>query len=139
MPNPRPNDDPRSAALRDQLNTAHRGLLAVHKSLIDHERARYERAWGPVPGPMEFLQLLLTNPFFAWLRPMSELIVQLDETSSTREPVNPAVASALLQQSRTLLTPSETGDEFAREYHRAIQESPPVATAHGDWRASVHP
>ena len=33
--------------------------------------------------------------------------------------------------------PDETGEPFAREYHRAIQESPDVAMAHGEWKRLI--
>jgi hypothetical protein len=65
--------------LRRRLNEAHGGLLRVHKALLDHERVRYERERGPIDGPGEFLQLVISDPWFAWLHPISELAVQIDE------------------------------------------------------------
>jgi hypothetical protein len=127
-------DDETGDALRRRLNAAHTGLLRIHKALIDFERARYEREHGPVGGAVEFLQLLIRDPLFAWLRPMSALIVQIDEFVMSKEPTDPADGRALLTQARTLLTPNETGDEFARSYFRAIQESPEIAMLHGEWR-----
>src|SRR5690349_1128524 len=59
--------------LRRRLDLAHGGLLRVHKALLDHERVRYERERGRVGGPGEFLQIVINDPWFAWLRPVSEL------------------------------------------------------------------
>jgi hypothetical protein len=123
--------------LHRRLNAAHRGLLRVHKAVLDHERLRYERNRGPVGSPLEFLQLVLRDPWFAWLRPVSELTVQIDEFTSSREPTDPNHGEALLKQARDLLVPMENGDGFAREYHRAIQESTEVAMTHGEWRKSI--
>jgi hypothetical protein len=123
--------------LRRRLDAAHAGLLRVHKAILDHERSRYERRHGSVGGPLEFLQLVLNASWFAWLRPISELAVQIDEFTSSKEPTHPRHGEALLKQARDLLSPSESGQPFAREYHRAIQESPEVAMAHGEWRRTI--
>ena len=127
-------DDQDPDELRRRLDAAHAGLLRIHKALIDHERARYERQRGPAGSAVEFLQVLIRDPFFAWLRPMSALIVQIDEFVMSKEPTDPADGRALLTQARALLTPNETGDDFARAYYRAIQESPEIAMLHGEWR-----
>lgn len=130
----RPTNHPLPEPLRRQLDDAHRGLLRVHKALIDHERARYEQAHGPIGGAGAFLQVLIHDPHFAWLRPIPELVVRIDEFTSSREPPDLSAGEALLTQARQLLVPDEAGDDFARRYHRALQESPEVAAIHGEWR-----
>ena len=130
-----PSSDERD--LRRRLDVAHAALLRVHKAIIDHERIRYERQHGPVGGAVEFLQIVIRDPWFAWLRPISEIIVQIDEFTASKEPTDPRDGEALLTQARELLVPSETGDEFRREYHRAVQESPDVAMMHGEWKRSI--
>ena len=137
MARPQRSEPPEMAELRRKLDAAHRGLLRVHKAIIDHERTRYERSHGTVGGPLEFLQLALNHPWFAWLRPVSELTVQIDEFTSSREPADLALGTALLTRARELLVPDETGEPFAREYHRVIQESPDVAMAHGEWKQLI--
>src|SRR2546423_1527812 len=54
--------------LRNELNEVHRGLLHVHKALIDHERMRYEREHGRVASAGEFLQILSPFPCSAGVR-----------------------------------------------------------------------
>jgi len=49
-------------------------LLTLHKSLIDFERGRYENLHGRL-NASQFLNLLLENEDFAWLRKFSMLIV----------------------------------------------------------------
>jgi hypothetical protein len=123
--------------LRRQLDEAHRGLLRVHKALLDFERERYEAAHGPVGGPGALLQLVINDPAFAWLRPISEFVVQIDEWTSARESRVPAEGEALLAQARGMLAPAEEGEEFQRRYFQAIRESDAVAEAHAQWRLSV--
>ena len=128
---------PSDPELRNRLDAAHGALLRVHKAIIDHERVRYERQHGSVGGAVEFLQIVIRDPWFAWLRPISELIVQIDEFTASKEPTDPKNGEALLTQARDLLVPSETGDEFRRNYHRAVQESPDVAMMHGAWKRTI--
>jgi hypothetical protein len=123
--------------LRQQLDEAHRGLLRVHKALLDYERGRYEAVHGAVGGPGAFLQLVIHDPAFAWLRAVSEFVVQIDEWVSAREPREVAEGEALLAQARGMLTPAEEGEEFQRRYFQAIRESDVVAEAHAEWRLSV--
>ena len=63
----------------DQLKTLRDRLLRLHKTLLDSDRAAYERAYGPVGSSGEWLQLVLGHEHFAWLRPFSGLIVRIDE------------------------------------------------------------
>ena len=127
---------PPTAELHRRLDAAHAALLRVHKAIIDHERTRYERSRGPAGGPVEFLQIVIRDPWFAWIRPISELIVQIDEFIASKEPTDPSSGELLLTQARQLLVPDETGELFQREYHRAVQESPEVAMMHGEWKRS---
>lgn len=120
------------ALLRERLNSARDGLLGVHKALLDEEKIRYERARGRIENNYQLLQLVISDPWFAWLHPVSELVVQIDVLMDSREPAPPGTAEALLQQARILLNPDTSEDGFHREYRRALQASPAVVLAHSD-------
>ncbi|HLL91213.1 MAG TPA: hypothetical protein VK324_18085 [Tepidisphaeraceae bacterium] len=123
--------------LRRRLDAARLGLLTVHKALLDYERSSFESLNGPVASSGQFLQIVINDPFFAWLHPLSQMIVQIDEVEVSREPTALADATALLARAKDMIQPNESGDEFQRRYHHAIQESAEVAVAHGDWRRRV--
>ena len=53
-------------------------LLELHKTLIDWQRADYERVRGRLQ-PTQLLNVIFNDPEFAWLRSMSGLIVRIDE------------------------------------------------------------
>jgi hypothetical protein len=106
-------------------------LLTHHKTLLDSERARYERDIERVTSSGQMLNLVLRDPFFAWLHELSELIVLIDETLDADEPPIPAEATRLLAQARTLLTPVESGQGFRGQYFDALQRDPDVVIAHG--------
>lgn len=121
--------NPLSRDIRQQLEDLRRGLLKVHKALLDDARIRYEREQGRIEGSGALLQLVLNDPWFAWLHPLSELVVQIDELLAADEPTA-ADGDLLLSQARTLMRPDENGDGFHRRYHRAIQDVPDVLIAH---------
>jgi hypothetical protein len=101
----------------------------VHKALLDDARIRYEREQGRIEGSGALLRLVLNDPWFAWLHPLSGLVVQIDELLAADEPTA-ADGDMLLNQARTLVRPDENGDGFQRRYHRAIQDVPDVLIAH---------
>jgi hypothetical protein len=123
------NAGPAPEATLERLRNLRRGLLGLHKILLDLERAAYEQTHGRVSSG-ELLQLLLGHDQFAWLRPISELVVRIDEMLDADDPMSVADADLLLDQTRRLLTPSETGSGFEQRYFAALQGDPDVVLAH---------
>ena len=111
------------------LRDLRRGLLSLHKTLLDSETKAYEQRHGSVTRG-ELLQLVINHEQFAWLHTISELIVRIDEMLSAREPSLEADGKALLAQTQGLLNPSETGDEFQRRYYAALQSEPEAVLSH---------
>ena len=121
---------------RAHLTALRNGLLRWHKSLLDAERAAYERDVARITSTGQYLQLLLGDPWFAWLREISQFIVIVDEALDLKEPpASAADAARLIGQARELLVPSETGSEFGRRYWEAMQRDPAAVLAHGEMMA----
>ena len=76
-----PTDD-----ARQRLTGLREALLTLHKALLDSERTAYEIVHGPIQGPAAFLQLLINDARFAWLRPITTLVVQIDEALAAKRP-----------------------------------------------------
>ena len=129
-----------TASERQTLTDLRRTLLHLHKTLLDWERTAYERLHGRVSGH-ELLHAILNDPQFVWLRPVSELIVRIDETLENDLPAgagghgSPADLSAIIAQARTLVVPDEAGNRYAQRYHTALQEHPDAVFAHRGVRA----
>jgi hypothetical protein len=119
-----------SSAVRQPLQELRDALLDLHKALIDSERAVYEASVGPIDSPHHFFQLVSTDPWFAWLRPVSQLIVAMDEALDAQEPLTSDSVDALMNESVFLLIPAETGGEFGERYLAALQRDPHVVLAH---------
>ena len=124
-----PATTPLAATARLQLEEVRRGLLRVHKALLEDARIRYEREQGRIEGSGALLRLVLNDPWFAWLHPLSGLVVQIDELLAADEPTT-TDGEMLLNQARALLKPDANGEGFQRRYHRAIQDVPDVLIAH---------
>jgi catechol 2,3-dioxygenase len=126
-----------SEAHRTRLRELRGTLLQLHKVLIDDARTTYELDRGRVPSNATLLQLVISDPWFAWLHSLSELVVRIDETVEPDSPASDADASALIDEVERLLTASETGEGFQRRYFEALQRQPAVVLAHADVRRVI--
>lgn len=116
---------------RQRLTELRQILLTLHKALLDSERTAYELVHGAVPSAGAFLQLLINDPWFEWLRPITTLLVQIDETLAAKKP--PAAApeiERLIADTRALLSPSREVNGFWKRYSGAVQRDPGVSLLH---------
>jgi hypothetical protein len=118
---------------RERLKALRNGLLRLHKSLLDSERATYERDVARITSTGQYLGLVLEDPFFQPLRELSQFIVVIDEALDRKEsPLTEAEAGQLAQQARAMLMPAEEGAGFARRYFEIMQRDPDTVLAHRD-------
>jgi hypothetical protein len=121
-------------------------LLQLHKTLIDWQRADYERVRGRLQ-PTQLLNVIFNDAEFAWLRSMSGLIVRIDEAlevkprrsspaderaeAGVKPSKDPVESGPLVAAARDLIAP-EAGSAYAQRYHAALQELPEAVLAHRD-------
>jgi hypothetical protein len=117
---------------RQRLTDLRLALLKLHKALIDSERVDYEKTVGKIQSPNHFLQLLTTDPWFAWLHPLSQLIVAMDEALDAEDPLTLAKVDTLAKQSKLMLVASEDGEGFSGHYYEAMQRDPDVVLTHAE-------
>jgi hypothetical protein len=103
-------------------------LLRLHKTLLEMERQDFEKMFGRVTTG-ELLQLVINHAQFAWLRMISELVVEIDETINREEPATSADFQQLIVQARRLFTSPEN-PEFKTKYQDALQREAEVVMAH---------
>jgi hypothetical protein len=125
-----PQSSPESKEARQRLADLSKGLTHLHKTLIESEKVGYEGSFGKIETSGEFLQLLMNDPWFAWLHPVSELIAAADEALDDKTPVTAALANTFYQQAHHLLSPTEAGEGFGRHYYDALQRDPEVVLSH---------
>ncbi len=126
-----------SPETRARLRELRTQLLNLHKVLLDDAKLAYELDRGRVGSNANLLQLVINDPWFAWLHSLSGLIVRIDESVAKDAPTTETDALAILDQAESLLTASESGDEFHKRYYEALQRQPAVVLAHGDVRRTL--
>jgi hypothetical protein len=127
-----------SEGARERLVEVRQTLLVLHKALLDSERTAYELVHGPIASPAAFLQLLINDNRFAWLRPITTLVVEIDETLAAKKP--PASSrdfERLVNDTRALLSPSREANGFWQRYSSVMQRDPGVAVAHGEMQKKL--
>lgn len=113
---------------RPQLERVRTEILHLHKAIIDDARTDIERVEGR-QAPHRFVERLMIDPAFAWLRPLSAVIVAMDEWLDARD-AEAAVADALADELRTLLVPDASGGAFQQRYAELLARSPTIILAH---------
>ena len=119
-----------ASPLRQTLTEVRHGLLGLHKALIVAEQLTFERIYGRVDSTGQLLQLVMNDPWFTWLHPLSNLVVRIDELMDGEEKLTVEDVAILLTEVRGLIRPSEMGDGFERSYYEALQRAPDVVMAH---------
>lgn len=127
-------DDPERAEARTTLRGIWKQLLPLHRALIDDASAQFRANGGTVTGPTHLLQLLQEEEFFAWLRPMTTLIVDLD--SMTRTDFTPDDVAAMVARLETFFGAAPDPD-FSTRYVPILQRDFDVTVGHAAIRQAV--
>ena len=125
------SDATTAALAAARLRAIRTHLLPLHRAVLDYERAQFEAVHGSMGGPHQALRIVMQHDWFAWLRPLSTLIVQADERLASDAPVLPADVQAFRDEARGLLQSDHGGVLFHGRYQRVLQASPDVVIAHG--------
>jgi hypothetical protein len=123
-------DSPERAALRAALRELSKALLPLHRALIEAARDDYAFAYGKIVGPAELLQLITDDPFFAWLKPMTALIVEIDEMA--RVDFEADAARAVAARVEQLFEGA-----FSERYMPLLQRDVDAAVAHAAIRRAL--
>lgn len=70
--------------IRNKMTALASALREFHSALLAFARQEYEFLHGPVKNPFELYSLVMNNPEFQWLRPLSGLMATLDEVLDTK-------------------------------------------------------
>lgn len=127
-------DDPERAARRASLREISRLLLPLHRSLIEAARGDFAIAYSEVDKPSHLLHLLNEHPFFAWLKPMTSLIVAIDEMS--RIDFEPQQFEEIVRRVESLIGNGGNA-AFAEQYLPMLQRDVDVAIAHAALRQAL--
>jgi hypothetical protein len=96
-------------------------LLALHKAVLAAERKNVERVHGALSGA-EYLQIVSDPVRYGWLKPLTELVLALDDDEVDDD--------ELTTRTRTLLLPPQQSTPFGRRYLSLMQREPALVMAH---------
>jgi hypothetical protein len=110
-----------------------RALRELHQALMERTKRDFEREHPVVRHPAELLTLLTTDPYFEWLRELSELMVDVDTAHDLgpqhMDELSTTVCAAV-EHLVAIRKESEPDNAFARHYWPYVQDDPHVAMAH---------
>jgi hypothetical protein len=104
-------------------------MLKLHKSMLDLEREMYEGIHGKL-RPAQFVNLLMEDEDFAWLRKFSMLIVEIDEMFDSKEGFSAELVEANLNKVIELVEMKEPDEYFRAKYQFALQRDLNSAALH---------
>jgi hypothetical protein len=117
---------------RRKLKDLSKSLLRLHKTLLDGAKIEYEAKFGEIAGVNQYLQLVIDDPHFAWLRKISALIALVDEAVSIRRAASETDARALLAEARILLDFQDDDENFNDKLQMALQKNADAVLNHND-------
>ncbi|MBK1881429.1 hypothetical protein JIN85_03315 [Luteolibacter pohnpeiensis] len=122
----------------ETLKIVRQRLLKLHRELIHSERKVYEQSAGTIPSSAAFLDLLTRDPWFEWLRPISQKIATIDDALADRKnPLTDEAGQFLIDQVRDFMIPDGAASGFRQNLDSAIQRDPDVAHAYAELRSSL--
>lgn len=113
------------------LKEARLQLLRLHKLLIDIERKHFEKSNGQISSG-QFLNLLVNDQNFKWLRKFSILIVEIDEMLDLDDGFDEAMVDKHLSNMRELLNLNTGDEDFDEKYEYLLQINSEVTAKHGE-------
>lgn len=123
-----------SDANRADLRQLSSDLRKLHKLLIDCQ----SRVFGAVGTPFDHLQLVTTHPDFAWLRILSEFMVEIDERLDDEAAPSDQELTTFKSTLEKLIGPAPASQpEFREKYLSALHDSPELTIQHGAVRLTL--
>lgn len=117
---------------RADLKGLSKAMLRLHKTLLDAAKADYEAKNGAIAGVNQYLQLVIDDPHFSWLRKISSLVALIDEAASIRRPASENEAQALLNQVKLLLNFQDSDEQFNDKFQLALQNNADAVLSYND-------
>ena len=145
---------PTAQRRREALAGLGASLRSLHRVLVERSRRDFERQRHAILGAGELLKLLTSDAHFAWLRELSELIVDLDifldvdpapgddDAAAVRAEAERLlapppglvtdVAGTVAEPAAPVVAPDVAPDSgFGAHYWTYVHDDPQVAIAHG--------
>ncbi|NNE65975.1 MAG: hypothetical protein HKN33_05360 [Pyrinomonadaceae bacterium] len=120
-----------------ELREARNKLLSFHKILIDRERKDLERASGGITAG-QFLNLLMTDERFEWLRTISKLVVRIDEAFELDDGMPEELVIKFRREIVAMFDETENNIEFKGFVSERMQGLPDADALRQEIRALIN-
>ncbi|MDQ3749923.1 MAG: hypothetical protein M3367_13080 [Acidobacteriota bacterium] len=101
-------------------------LLKLHKLLVDSERESFENLNGKISSG-QYLNLLVNDSNFKWLRKFSTLIVEIDEMLDLDDGYTINMIDKHFSQMRDLLDTETKDEDFNKKFKNILLVNSEVA------------
>jgi len=125
---------------KERLGAVARALRSLHRVLAERVRRDVEAREQTVIMPGQWLSRLTGDAEFAWLRTLSEMIVDLDVfLDADPAPADDDLASIRADVERMIAPSAVPGTEtaFSSQYWHYVHEEPQVGIVHGELRQAL--
>ena len=115
------------AALSEQLQRLHALALQAERDIV------------ATPGGVALLDKLMNDPQWAWLRPLSQLIADIDHVGAHPEAPGHAEQAIAAARARGLVfgEGEHLQPQFLQRYRPLLQTDPALASVHGELRRQL--
>ena len=117
---------------RANLKDLSKAMLRLHKTLLDAAKVNYETENGKIASIGQYFQLVVDDPYFAWLRKISSLIALIDEAVSVRRPATETEAKGLENEAKLLLNFQDGDENFNEKFQTALQNNQDAVLGYND-------
>lgn len=117
-----------------ELEALSRKLQQLHSHLLDAERE-----FQPAVTGLALLDRLVNDPAWAWLRPLSALIADIDHVLAQQQPPTGHDRAVVAGHLRGLLCGEGDlqNEQFLSRYRALLQMNPSLASAHGELKGML--
>jgi len=108
-------------------------IRALHRALLNAVAANHAALHGATRSPYELLRLTEEDPLFAWLRPLTAALAELDDAADDHE--QPERVWQAVDRVQALVDGADAG--FTELYRHHLHSVPDVAVEHGRVRQAL--
>lgn len=123
--------------LEQEINGIRKSLLQLHAQLLNSLREQYQIGQGSELNPFAWLQLITHDPAYVWIKPLNELIIDIDLLLETGEP-RPADAATLRESIEDLFNFTLPPGSFADRYRIQMSGDPDLILRLQDLKALIN-
>ena len=115
---------------RPRLQALWDHLMELHRAVVQAARTAHEAVQGPT-NATAFLHLLTDDPAFAWLKPFTRVVLDLDILLDGKAALP---AARLPEMQARVIALLDREEAFVEHYSELLQTDPEIAGLHAELR-----